>query len=118
MSLELLRGRVLVAPYNPQKIGSIVLPDMSRDWQANAERAEGIKAKSSHFGTVRAFGPPAIIYGKHEIPRLFDVGDLVVFVWSHNEKVYTGEWDPDAGERTCWIGQEHVIAVIEGRKVS
>ena len=106
-----LRGRVVLRPHEPRRIGLIHLPDQSADWTREAQKKLGIKAKSSHRGTVLAMGEPALSSGGVEVEPGFAVGDDVVFVWKHSEKNFTQPW-VDGGP-CCWVGQEHVLAVHE-----
>lgn len=106
-----LRGRVVVRPIVPKRIGLIDLAPMQRDWDRQADERAGIKARSSHKGVVLAVGAPARNKGGAEVPHGFKVGDTVVYVWNHNEKNFTHPWE-DGGEG-AWIAQEEVLGVIE-----
>lgn len=104
-----LRGRVVIRPSEVKKIGLIHIPDMASDWDRKAQHSQGKKAKSSHTGEVIAMGPPALASGGQEIPPGFEVGDMVQFVFVHNEKEFTKEWVD--GTQVVWVPQECVIAV-------
>lgn len=106
-----LRGRVVLRPLYPIKIGLIHLPGMTQDWERESQRDKGIRAMSSHRGRVLAMGAPAYAPdGRSEVPHGFEVGDEVVFIWRHNEREYTRTWTD--GEPCCWVAQEHVQAVM------
>jgi co-chaperonin GroES (HSP10) len=106
-----LRGRVVIRPLVPTRIGSIILPDMAEDWERTAQRGRGILARSSHIGDVLALGAPALTITGAEVESGFEVGDRVVFVWRHNEAYFTRPWTD--GLPVAWVAMDHVLAVIE-----
>jgi co-chaperonin GroES (HSP10) len=112
-SLRPLRGRIVIKPDRPTHVGSIILPDMVGDWIKQEQKSLGIKAQSSHTGTVLLVGPPALTRKGAEIKPDFRPGDRVQFVWTHNE----GAWTFDVeGVEVCWVPQANVIAVHERNK--
>lgn len=108
-----LRGRVVVRELESLvSPGGIVFPPAQRDWEREAARDKGIRAKSSHRGVVLDMGPPArASIGEREVEPGFKVGDTVQYVWAHNEREFTKEWVD--GKPASWISQECVLAVIE-----
>ena len=97
MGVRLLRGQVVV---REELEASAFL------WTPSGDPRETV----THRGRVLAKGPPALLMG-HEVPHGFEVGDLVIFSWSHHEKSFSREWVD--GEKAAWIKQSDVHAVVE-----
>jgi co-chaperonin GroES (HSP10) len=108
-----LRGRVAIRPIIPLRTGLIWHPDQRPETETAEQKSLGKLAQSSHRGRVLGFGPPAMQYERHEVPRGFSVGDEVVFVYGAKGtgESRRGVWED--GEPCVWIAQEEVLAVVE-----
>lgn len=62
------------------------------------------RSVKTHKGEVVALGPPALIYGRIEVPWGFDVGAVVQYHFIHNEAAHTRVWPP-TGVTATWVPQ-------------
>ena len=102
-----LRGRVVIREIRPNRTGSIWHPDQAQD---------PARTEKYHRGVVMALGAPMLSSARHdatECPHGFDVGDVVLFVFSAQcaERGRTTIWDD--GETVVWMTQSEIIAVEE-----
>jgi co-chaperonin GroES (HSP10) len=66
-----------------------------------------------HRGRVLGMGPPARANGHGaEVPPGFQVGDEVLFHYTHHQRAWTRPWPPD-GEDATWMTQAEIHAVVE-----
>jgi co-chaperonin GroES (HSP10) len=109
MSVRLLRGRVVIREDHKadfRHFPHIIVPDPLTTHNKDAV-AEG---RTWHRGTVLAMGEPALTPTGAEVDPGFQVGDSVVFHFSHNEKQWTRPWTD--GELAVWCPQWCVDAVL------
>jgi co-chaperonin GroES (HSP10) len=112
VKVALLRGRIAIRPIVEKSSGLIHFPEDHQDWTRKLNRADGVKAQTSHFGTVLGMGPPAIGAHGHEVPHDFKIGDVVNFTYQMSEKWSDGHvWDD--GQPCIFIAQEHIQGVLE-----
>ena len=76
----------------------------------------------THRGRVLAKGAPALrtfhywngsewVFKQVEVPHGFEVGDVVIYHFTHLQENATRSWDD--GEPATWVPQENVDGVIE-----
>lgn len=113
MGLRILRGRIAMRELDAMHSDVLVLPDYINDWERKTSKSRGMRAQSSHRGVVLGYGDEALMYDRHPVPRGFEVGDTVVFVFAlrGTEESRRGLWVD--GRPCLWIAQEEVLAVIE-----
>ncbi len=98
-SIRLMRGQVVIRETKTPPSEVVWTPE---------EKARSVKI---HRGRVLAMGPPAEMPSGAPVPHGFDVGDVVLYTWTHNEKAFTMPWVD--GENASWIPQVNVQAVLD-----
>jgi co-chaperonin GroES (HSP10) len=112
-NLRPLRGRVALREIVSLRTGLIWHPDHRPDTERTEDKSYGNLAQSSHRGRVLCFGPPALMYNRHEVPHGFAVGDEVVFVYGAG-LVETGRRSTWTDDEPClWVTQEEILAVVD-----
>jgi len=112
-ALRPLRGRVALRELIDTRTGLIWHPDNRPDTERAEDKSRGRLAQSSHRGRVLGFGPPALMYERHEVPHGFAIGDEVVFVYGSG-LVEVGRRSTWTDDGPCvWVTQEEVLAVVQ-----
>lgn len=109
MNVRLLRGQVVIREdlsADTAHYKHIVVPGVDTTNDPNAVA----KARKWHRGRVLAMGAPAMTSKGVEVPRGFEVGDMVIFHFVHREKSWTREWTD--GQLAVWVPQDAVDAVL------
>lgn len=115
MTIQLLRGRVILEPIDDVQSDTIIIPDTFDQDGRRKGRYDG------HRGRVVAMGAPALTqrvyyegswHGGIEVAPDFKVGDEVVYVRATTHHKTTG-WGDYEGRKAVYVAQEEIIAVIE-----
>ena len=93
-----LKGRAVIRERKPSSDVLVLLDGNPRE-------------EKSHRGTVLALGDPAECPNGAPIPWGCEVGDEVVYVWHHMEKLTTAPWDD--GKPASWVPHTSILAVVE-----
>ena len=96
--IRLLRGQVAIRE-TPQKSSVIWTPE---------EQQRQVK---THRGLVLGLGPPRL-RGGVEVPYDFEVGDTVLYHFTHHREGWTHPW-PEDGLPATWVPAYSVDAVLE-----
>ena len=114
MKIRLLPGRIVIREdyaADHAHLRHILVPEIALGTDDKDALA---KKREWHRGKVLAVGAPAKTEKGAEVARGFEVGDEVIFHWTHLERAWTIEWID--GERACVVPQEAVDAVVHGGK--
>jgi hypothetical protein len=98
MRIRFLRGQIVVRECTHDQRGPLWLP-----------RPDEYKVKI-HRGIVLGMGPSRL-RGDLEIPHGFEVGDEVLYIFTHLKDGWTLPWPLD-GEPATWLPVENVQAVL------